>query len=510
MSPKNNLNPGRVWQWPTLIVTLLVLTIILFTCGTEDSSDTSADQKQLYTCGMHPQVIQEEPGNCPICGMKLTPMKDTESAGKPVTHSPQAHSEQSGEMAEMDSAPKGKNGDKKILYWRAPMDPTYISDKPGKSPMGMDLIPVYEGQEPGNGSAITIDPVTVQSMGVRTSEVQKETLSHVIRTVGHIDYNEGTLYTVNTKFPGWIERLYVDRTGDFVSENQPLFEVYSPELVTTQEEYLLAFRNQKKLAESDFQELAAGSRDLLKATRRRLELWDIPEKDIAALEQTDEIKKTLTFYSPVNGVVVHKNAIEGSYIKAGMDLFRIADLSTVWVYAHIFEYELPWIEQGQTVEVELPYMPGQRFVGKIEYIYPYLNPQTRDVKVRLVFHNPKLQLKPEMYANIFVTSATDKEVVVVPSEAIIRSGERNIVFLDLGKGKFRPQDVKLGPEGKDAKVQILAGLQEGQRIVTSAQFLLDSESRLREAIQKMMQSRSQSGTEKQTAAQMATPQQHQH
>ncbi len=468
-------------SWVMLISVLLFTLSLLAACG--GSEKKASGDGQLYTCGMHPQVIQDEPGICPICQMNLTPMVPSASA----TGAHAGHSD--------GSTPSTEDSQKRsILYWQAPMDPSYISDKPGKSPMGMDLIPVYEGEQGRSGATVSIDPVTVQNMGVRYAEVKRQPFNRVIRTVGHVDYNEETLYTVNTKFDGWIEKLYVDRTGDEVRMGQPLFSVYSPELVSTQEEYLLAFRNQKKLSKSRFTEVSSGAERLLKAARQRLELWDISEKDIKALEASDEVLKTLNIYSPASGVVVHKNAIEGGYTKAGMDLFRIADLSKVWVYAHIFEYELPWIKVGQSAEIELPYIPGKRFVGTVDYVYPYLDSKTRDVKVRLVFHNSDLELKPQMYANIQIRSAGAADELTIPTEAIIRSGKRNVVFIELTAGKFRPQDVVIGPEGEGGMIKIISGLKEGQRIVTSAQFLLDSESRLQEAIQKMLEAKkSESG-----------------
>lgn len=481
-----------------LVLAMLLLTFLSFAlltaCGNNDDASTVGDtgQKQLWTCGMHPQVIQDEPGNCPICGMKLVPVKSGSMGDSEEEHTQAEHEKMTEDQG---MANKSDKKDKKILYWRAPMDPTYISDKPGKSPMGMDLVPVYEGEEPGGGATITIDPVTVQNMGVRTAEVKRQPFYRVIRTVGHIDYNEEKLYNINVKFPGWIEELYVDETGEQVRKGQPLFKIYSPDLVATQEEYTLAYNNQKKLATSEFNEISSGANRLLEAARKRLKYWDISDQQIEELEKTGEVRKTLTIYSPANGVVVHKNAVEGVFTKEGADLFRIADLSTVWVLAHIFEYELPWVKLGQKVEMELPYVPGKKFEGTVEYIYPFLNAKTRDVRIRLVFKNPTLELKPEMYANIKIESRIGEDELVIPSEAVIRSGKRDLVFIALGNGKFRPQEVVLGPEGDEGQVKVAEGLHEGQTIVTSAQFLLDSESRLREAIQKMLEARSGTGNQ---------------
>lgn len=423
-------------------LTWMAVIFLALACGGEtDETVTTSGEKQLWTCGMHPQVILEEPGNCPICGMKLVPMK-SETGG----------AETAGHRELMEDL--GIGGDRE--------------------------------------ATVTIDPVTVQNMGVRTAVVKRQPFSRIIRTVGHVDYNEDRLSTVNLKFSGWIEKLHVERTGERVSRGEPLLKVYAPDLVATQEEYLLAYRNYQRLANSPLKAARAGARDLLNAARQRLQNWDITDEQIAELERIGKLSKTLTIHAPTDGMVIHKNAVEGTHARAGEDLFGIADLSEVWVLAHIFEYELPWIRVGQRVQMELPYIPGKRFVGQVDYIYPYLDAKTRDVKIRLVFDNPRLELKPQMYANITIESKAGDNELVIPNEAIIRSGVRNIVFLDLGNGRFRPQEVVVGPEGENGLVKIIEGLEEGQRIVTSAQFLVDSESRLREAIQKMLETKTSS------------------
>ncbi|MCK5574037.1 MAG: efflux RND transporter periplasmic adaptor subunit, partial [Bacteroidetes bacterium] len=284
-------------------------------------------------------------------------------------------------------------------------------------------------------------------------------------------------------------KLHVDETGQQVRRGQAMLEIYSPELVSTQEEYLLAVRNMKKLEDSPFSEVTESSRSLLESTRRRLLYWDISERQIKDLEEKGTISKTVTLFAPTDGVVIDKMAEEGMRVIPGMDLFRIADLSEIWVYAHIYEYEVPWVKVGQPAEMDLPYNPGRTFRGKVDYIYPYLDKKARDVKVRLVFQNPDLELKPQMYANVQLESRLGADVTAVPTEAVIRSGKRNLVFVARGGGKFEPRDVVLGPEGQGGLVQVLAGIQPGEEVVTSAQFLLDSESRLKEAIQKMLESR---------------------
>lgn len=380
---------------------------------------------------------------------------------------------------------------RKIKYWAAPMNPTYIRNEPGQSPMGMDLVPVYEeeGGEKESTSTIRIDPVTVQNMGVRFQAVVKQPLVKSIRTYGNITYDETRIYSVNTKFDGWIEKLYVNFEGATVRKGQPLFEIYSPDLVTAQEEYLLALKQFNSLSESSFPHIRDGAKSLRKASETKLRYWDLSAEQIKSIGSSGKVKKALTVYSPVKGVVIEKNVYEGHMVQAGVPLYKIADLSRVWVDVDIYEYELPWIQQGMKASMQLSYIPGKRFEGKVIFVYPYLSAKTRTARLRLVFDNPDLQLKPDMYANIFLESRLPGESLVIPQEAIIDSGVRKIVFVALGKGRFEPREVLTGVEVGGGKYQILSGLEEGEQIVTSAQFMLDSESRLREAIQKMIEIR---------------------
>lgn len=427
-----------------------------------DEAGTPAATQQ-YTCGMHPWVIADEPGDCPICGMKLTPVK-------------------AGTTGQVQAADTSR--ERKIKYWVAPMDPTYIRYEPGKSPMGMDLVPVYE-DETSSGSTISIDPVTAQNMGVRTAQVTRRDLHRSIRTVGNIDYDEPKVTSINAKVDGWVEKLYVDQTGQLVQKGQPLLELYSPKLVSAQQEYLLALRNKDALKDSAFTEIADGGDRLLQAARQRLRYWDISDRQIRQLEKTGEVRKTLTLYAPYKGVVMMKMAMPGQFIKAGQELFQIGDISRVWVYADIYEYELPWVKVGQTAEVLLPFVGGKSLTAKITTIYPYVDPKTRTVKARLEFPNPGLELKPAMYVNVRVHGQEVKGALAVPSEAVIHSGEKQTVFVALGEGKFEPRQVKIGVQDQDGFIEITQGILEGETVVTSAQFLFDSESRLREAIQKM-------------------------
>lgn len=466
----------------SLLSLVFLLSVFAVSCGSEkqetETHQHSEAEGQLWTCGMHPEVILEEPGQCPKCGMNLVPLKKN--------NQPSAQAEKT-------------EGERKVKYWQAPMNPTEIYDKPGKSKMGMDLIPVYDDQV-SSGSSVQIDPVTVQNMGVRTAAVERIDFARSLRAVGKVDYNEETIYAVSARISGWIERLYVNYTGQEVRKGQTLLEIYSPELVTTQQEYLLALKNKKMLGDSKFAGVRDGAESLLKASRQRLENWDIPESEIVKLESSGLVRKTIKLVSPANGVVIHKNAVEGMHIKEGMDLYRIADLSTVWVNASIYDNEAPWIKEGQAAELELTYAPGKTLKGKVSYIYPYLNEKTRDIKVRIEFPNPDMQLKPGMYGNVSIKTPAIKDALVVPSEAVIRSGQRNLVFLAKGEGRFEPREVRIGEESNDGKIRIIAGLLGNEEVVVSAQFMLDSESRLQEAIQKMLAEKSAKPNNKQKSA----------
>lgn len=458
--------------------------------GDEKKADTvSAEEGQLWTCGMHPEVIVDEPGQCPKCGMNLVPVKNTQG-GK--------------QQAAGQTTTEGEKKERKILYWQAPMNPTEIYDHPGKSAMGMDLIPVYEDEAGlGSGGVVRINPAVVQNMGVRSAEVQRMDFTRKIRTVGKVDYNEDKLYDVNTKISGWVEKLYVNFTGEFVKKGQPLLEIYSPELVTTQEEYLLALKNQQLVEKSSFQAIKEGAETLLESTRKRLYYWDIPESEIKRLEKTREVKKTVMLQAPASGMVAETDVVEGAFVREGTKLFRIADLSSVWVHASIYDYELPWIEEGQRARMELSYLPGKVYTGRVSYIYPYLREKARDIHVRLEFPNPNLNLKPGMYVNVELQGRVIPDALVIPSEAVIRSGERTIVFVVRGEGRFEPREIRVGEEGgpENRYVRVLSGLLDGERVVTSAQFMLDSESRLQEAIQKMLSEKTNAGKSSQSQQQ---------
>jgi multidrug efflux pump subunit AcrA (membrane-fusion protein) len=373
------------------------------------------------------------------------------------------------------------------LYWVAPMDPNFIRTESGKSPMGMDLIPKCSSDTVGNAAGqVKIDSTVLQNIGVRTERVKRRNLERVIRSAGRVDYDERLVSHVHTKVQGWVEKLYADYEGQMVERGQPLLEIYSPELVSTQEEVLIAVRYRKETGNSPFMDVRHGGASLLEAAKQRLALWDVPERDIERLIETGETRKTLTLYAPSRGAVTHMMVREGMEVAPNTNLYTIADLSRVWVYANVYEYELPWIEVGQQAIVEISYLPGQSFEGTVTHIDPFLDPTTRSARVRLEHTNEKGLLKPEMFANVSIRASVRTDVLAISEEALIRSGRRNLVFIALGEGRFEPRAVKVGIETGDGWIEISEGLDEGELIVSSGQFLIDSESKLQESLQKFL------------------------
>ncbi len=390
-----------------------------------------------------------------------------------------------------DEKPK----ERKPLFYRNPMNPAITSPVPAKDEMGMDYIPVYADDEGGSGEpagTVKIDPVTVQNIGVRTARVTRGTLAHNVRAVGRIDYDETRLARLHPKTEGWVESMRVERTGERVHRDTILLSIYSPQLVSGQEEYLLALKNRDTLAKSPFEDIRRGAEELVKSARKRLELLDMPAHQIRELEQTGRIKKKIHIHSPFAGVITHVGVREGQFVKPDTELYRLADLSRVWVLAEVYEYELPWIREGDSARMSVAALPGQIFEGRVSYIYPYMEAKTRTVRVRLEFDNPDGVLRPEMFANVTVAAGPVRQALLVPSEAIVRSGKREMLFVVREPGKFEPREVTLGLSS-DGFTQVLEGVKEGEEVVISAQFLIDSESKLREATAKMMEALSQGG-----------------
>jgi Cu(I)/Ag(I) efflux system membrane fusion protein/cobalt-zinc-cadmium efflux system membrane fusion protein len=347
------------------------------------------------------------------------------------------------------------------------------------------MVPVYQG-DASEAGGIAIDPVTVQNMGVRTEPVKRRDLMRTIRTVGLVAYEDQSRFSINSKIEGWIERLYVNQVGQFVKKGQPLMAIYSPELVAAQQEYLLALDASTRLEQSALPAAADAARRLLEAARTRLSYWDISEAQIRELKGTREVRKHLTLYSQYQGVVTMKKANQGMRVMGGEELLQISDISNVWVNANIYEYELAWVQPGQPAKVEVASLPGKVLMGKIAYIYPYLQAETRTVKARIELSNPGFALKPDMYANVVIEGRPVTDALAIPGNAVLRSGEGQTVFVALGEGRFEPRKVKIGLSGEQGYVQVLSGLKEDETVVTSAQFMLDSESKISEAVQKMM------------------------
>jgi RND family efflux transporter MFP subunit len=433
-----------------------------------------------YTCGMHPEVVQDHPGECPKCGMTLQPIAPDRAAAMGLATT----------AAVAATTPRSE---RKVLYWKSSMIPGEIHNQPGKDSMGMDLVPVYEGE--AAAGAIRIDPVVEQDMGIRVDKVIRGPLNKTVRTVGFVDYDETTLAAVTTKVDGWVEKLYVSQTGIQVHAGDPLFGLYSPALFSAQEEYLAALRNVQKKDVPLIPRSRSDSEALVRDARTRLEYFDISPAQIAELERTGKATKTLTIRAPFTGIVTHKNVVEGQRIMNGMEVFRIADLSTVWVIAKVFEYDLPYVHLGQEAFMDLTYLPGETFRGRVTYVYPYLEQKTREVSVRMEFHNPGYELKPGMYATVTLISKVADEVTLVPDVAVIDTGLRSVVFTMPEPGHFVGREVKIGRRGEHNYLEVLSGLEPGETVVISGQFLLDSESRLREAALKFMEPGTVGGAE---------------
>jgi Cu(I)/Ag(I) efflux system membrane fusion protein len=380
-----------------------------------------------------------------------------------------------------------KASSREILFYRNPMNPSVTSPVPAKDSMGMDYVPVYANGGSGEDivGTVKIDPVVVQNIGVRTAVAKKMALSRTIRAVGRVDFNEERMARLHPKVEGWIEEIRVDKTGETVKYDDILLSIYSPKLVSSQQEYLLALNNLSVLEKSPIDEIRRGARDLVKSSRERLQLLDMAEHQIRELEQSREIKKSLHIHTPVAGTVIRIGSRQGQYVTPTTELYRIVDLSQVWVYADVYEYELPWVKIGDKVEMTLASVPGKTFKGSLAYIYPYAESKTRTTKVRLVFDNRDLLLRPETFSDVLIRSDTQQDAVVIPAEAVIRSGDRTQVYVVRGAGKFEPRPVTLGVES-NGQVSVLEGINAGDEVVTSAQFLVDSESKLREATAKMM------------------------
>jgi Cu(I)/Ag(I) efflux system membrane fusion protein/cobalt-zinc-cadmium efflux system membrane fusion protein len=430
----------------------------------------SGIEARLWTCGMHPEVLQEEPGICPICQMDLVPLDDPAS--------PEGFA---GTGGHGDGNGNGHG------FWTCSMHPMIEEEEPGQCPIcGMELVPSEAGdqQDEGHGRAVSIDPTVVQNMNVSIEQVERRDLTRSVRTVGHLDYDQEAMVSVTTRYSGFVERVFADSVGQRVRQGEPLFEVYAPELVQTQRELLSALEYARDL-EGSSPEVRRRSEQLVAAARTRLSYWEVTAEQIAAIESSGEVLQSLEVVSPISGVIMKRvHGLEGMAITPGMDVVHVADLSTLWLTVEVFEDQLPWISEGSTGRVRLDYFPGESFTARVRFIEPEVSPQTRTVRLTLEVPNRGSRLRVGMYATVEFEPVVARDAVVVPSQAVIRSGERDVVVLDLGDGRFAPREITVGVQS-DGLLQVLEGLDGSERIVTSAQFLIDSESNLRAAIDKL-------------------------
>ena len=413
-----------------LILSGLVALGIFLSVGNQSSSHQTHAVKDVYYCPMHKDYVSDKPGNCPICSMKLVKKEVQESPKSPGMNAP------------AETMPQETTG-------------------------------------------VFISPERQQMLGVRSVPAQKKEISLSIRTVGRIAFDETRIAHVHTKFSGWIEQVFVDFVGETVRKGQPLFTIYSPELVSTQEEYLVALRSKEQLGDSSFEWISKSSNSLADSARERLRLWGISDAEIEEIARTGKAKRTLTIYSQANGIVIQRAAYHhGTYITPENEIYTIVDISNVWLLADIYEKDLPFIKTGEKVTIDFPYESGTRTIeSKIQFFYPYLDPTTRTGQVRLQLSNAGYQLKPDQYVNVTIETGKQQQLVV-PSDAVLNTGEKQYVFVDLGSGYFDPREVQVGIQTPDGTA-IEEGLKEGERVVTAANFLLDSEARLKGALENM-------------------------
>lgn len=405
---------------------------------------TAEGEIDYWTCPMHPSVRMKDPGACPICGMELTPvMKDTGSGSHGAPHE--------------TGMPEGEDHSGHVMEGASP-------DAAGGKPK----------------TEFTVSPERQQLIGVKTTPVTMRSLDRTVRTVGIVVLDETKVERVHTRFSGWVDKLYVNYTFEHVHKGQPLFSIYSPELVSTQEEYLIALRSKEALSGSGYPEISGGSDALLEAAERRLRLWDVSQGQIDELARTGKVKENLVVYSPVSGHVLEKNVFPNSYVEPGTVLYTIADHSSVWVEADVYENEVPLVKIGDEATMTLASLPGREFTGKVTFISPHLDMKTRTAKARLEFPNPDLNLLPEMYADV-VIDVPAGEMLAVPDSAVLRTGTSDIVFVSKGGGRMEIRAVKLGAKA-GGYYEVLDGLSEGELVVSGARFLIDSESKIQNAV----------------------------
>jgi len=413
----------------TFIIFLLTATLLLTACKNADvPSESLADAKDntalehakkhlnpKYICPMHPQIVRDEPGRCPICGMNLV-------------------------KKEVEPEPQASKASK------------------------------HSGQQQDKHPTVTIRPDIIQKMGVRTTTVEKRTMQKYIKTVGYVAYNEDKLVHIHPRSSGWVEKLYVRREGDVVKQEQRLLEMYSHEVLEAQQDFLVALRIKT-------QGTSLNRRQYKEAIRNRLRLLGVPYTTIRQIERQNKSINNVPIFAPQSGTITHLNIREGMYVTPSVEMFTIVDLSNIWVMVEVFEHQLDWVSKGLKAEISVPALPGRVWKGQVDYVYPELELKTRTLKVRLHFNNPKGELKLNMFAQAVIHGKPKKNVLKIPQAALIVTGERESVIKALGDGRFKPVDVKTGMRSQ-GEVEILSGLKKGERIVLSGQFLIDSEANL--------------------------------
>ncbi|MGD8568017.1 MAG: efflux RND transporter periplasmic adaptor subunit [Gammaproteobacteria bacterium] len=427
----------------------------------QQASGVFGSNKSMRVQAGAPQPQTHQPQQAPAAGTNLPGTQTTQVAD---ASEPSESLDSVMDDTAMEHAAKHANP-----TYVCPMHPDVITDDPDAiCPIcGMDLVPLETGGEAGT---VKLTPTVINTLGVRTEKVKKRTLFRTIDSVGYVEMDDANIRTVNLRVDGWIEKLYVKTEGDRVKAGDPLFELYSPKLVNAQEEYVQAMRNNNSM--------------LVKASRERLASLGISADQIEQLQTQEDVKQHVEFYAPQDGIISKFDIREGQYVKPSKTLLEIVDLGSIWIIAEIFETQADWVKKGQRAQASLPYLPGKRWEGMVDYVYPSLDPGTRSLKVRLQFDNPEESLKPNMYADVEIYAKPKRKVLTIPREALIVTGDQNRVIVALGEGKFIPMNVRVGMT-TDRGVEILHGLAEGDEVVTSSQFLIDSESSLKASLARM-------------------------